>query len=237
MRTCTIEELSHLIDHTNLHADATTADLTKLCEEARTYGFAMVAINQVQVPLCARLLAGSGVHVGAAISFPLGQTTVRSKVAETLVAIEDGANEIDYVVNVGAVRDGNWDLVHDEMAQIVDACHAHDVLCKVIFENCYLTDEQKLGLCQVASDVRPDFVKTSTGFGTGGATLDDVRLMRANVPAEVKVKAAGGIRTADDFLAYVRLGAERIGCSAGIPIIEELRRRLAETGTQELTLE
>lgn len=230
----TLAELAHLVDHTNLKADATRADMERLCSEAAENGFMMVAVNSAQVGLCARLLEGTGVHVGAAVSFPLGQTSVACKVFETRDAIEAGADEIDYVVNLTEVKAGNWDYVRDEMSRIVGACRERGVISKVIFENCLLTDDEKIRLCEVASAVLPDFVKTSTGFSTGGATVADVRLMREHTDARVKVKAAGGIRTADDFLAMVSAGAERIGCSAGIPIMRELRERMAAAGVESV---
>ena len=230
MKRYTLDDLARLVDHTNLHADATQADMEKLCDEARRYHFRMVAINSVQSGLCAELLAGTDVHVGAAIGFPLGQTSIATKVFETRDAIENGANEIDYVVNLTEVKAGNWDYVRDEMDGIVSVCNETAVPSKVIFENCLLTQDEKIALCEIASEVLPTFVKTSTGFSTGGATVEDVRLMREHVDARVKVKAAGGIRTADDFLAMVAAGAERIGCSAGVPIMEELRSRMEAEG-------
>ena len=226
----TLSDLALMVDHTNLHADATVDDLRRLCDEARHHGFRMVAVNSVQSRLCAELLAGSDVHVGAAISFPLGQTSVAAKVFETRDAIQSGANEIDYVVNLTEVKAGNWSYVADEMARIVEVCRDAGAPSKVIFENCLLTQEEKIRLCEVASEVLPTFVKTSTGFSTGGATVEDVRLMREHVDARVKVKAAGGIRTADDFLAMVAAGAERIGCSASVSIMEELAARMERAG-------
>ena len=226
----TLSDLALMVDHTNLHADATEDDLRRLCDEARRYGFRMVAVNSVQSRLCAELLAGSDVHVGAAISFPLGQTSVAAKVFETRDAIQGGANEIDYVVNLTEVKAGNWSYVADEMARIVEVCRDAGAPSKVIFENCLLTQDEKIRLCEVASEVLPTFVKTSTGFSTGGATVEDVRLMREHVDARVKVKAAGGIRTADDFLAMVAAGAERIGCSASVSIMEELAARMERAG-------
>lgn len=226
----TLSDLALMVDHTNLHADATEDDLRRLCDEARRYGFRMVAVNSVQSRLCAELLAGSDVHVGAAISFPLGQTSVAAKVFETRDAIQSGANEIDYVVNLTEVKAGNWSYVADEMARIVEICRDAGAPSKVIFENCLLTQDEKIRLCEVASEVLPTFVKTSTGFSTGGATVEDVRLMREHVDARVKVKAAGGIRTADDFLAMVAAGAERIGCSASVSIMEELAARMERAG-------
>lgn len=226
----TLSDLALMVDHTNLHADATEDDLRRLCDEARRYGFRMVAVNSVQSRLCAELLAGSDVHVGAAISFPLGQTSVAAKVFETRDAIQSGANEIDYVVNLTEVKAGNWSYVADEMARIVEVCRDAGAPSKVIFENCLLTQDEKIRLCEVASEVLPTFVKTSTGFSTGGATVEDVRLMREHVDARVKVKAAGGIRTADDFFAMVAAGAERIGCSASVSIMEELAARMERAG-------
>lgn len=234
MARWTLDELCRLIDHTNLHADANEADMARLCEEARENHFAMVAINQVQSALCKRLLEGSDIHVGAAISFPLGQTSIASKAFDTRDAIEAGADEIDYVVNLTEVKMGNWNYVADEMRAVVGVCRELGVTCKVIFENCYLEDEEKIRLCEIAREVRPDFIKTSTGFGTGGATFDDVRLMVEHVGPEVSVKAAGGVRNAADFLEYVRLGARRIGTSAGVAIRAELEGMLSADGTIEV---
>ena len=236
MSRWTLDDLSRLVDHTNLHADATEADMVKLCDEAKRYHFKMVAINQTQARFCSKQLAGTDIHTGAAIAFPLGQTTIAAKVFETRDALANGANEIDYVVNLTQVKEGNWEYVADEMRQIVAACDEAGVPSKVIFENCYLTDEEKIRLCEIAHEVKPTFVKTSTGFGTGGATVEDVALMVAHVGEEVQVKAAGGIRDADTFLAMVRAGARRIGCSAGIPIIEEIARRMEAAGVDALEL-
>lgn len=226
MSTWTLDDFAQLIDHTNLHPDATEADMDILCDEAVRYHFKMVAINQVQARYCSNRLTGTSIHTGAAIAFPLGQTSIAAKVFETRDALANGANEIDYVVNLTRVRQHDWDYVADEMRQIVAVCNAAEVPSKVIFENCYLTDGEKVSLCEIAREAKPTFVKTSTGFGTGGATVDDVALMKANVGSEVLVKAAGGIRDADAFLAMVRAGARRIGTSAGVAIIEGLRKRM-----------
>lgn len=226
MSIYTLNDLARLIDHTNLHPDATCADMKKLCDEAKQYHFRMVAVNSVQSRICSKLLAGTDVHTGAAIGFPLGQTSIAVKAFETKDALENGANEIDYVVNLTEVKAGNWMYVQSEMEQIVSICREAGVPSKVIFENCLLSEDEKLALCKIASEVLPSFVKTSTGFSTGGATVEDVRLMRGNVDLRVKVKAAGGIRTADVFLDMIRAGAERIGCSAGVSIIEELRQQM-----------
>lgn len=167
MKRYTLDDLARLVDHTNLRADATRADMEKLCDEARRYHFRMVAINSVQSRLCAELLAGTDIHVGAAIGFPLGQTSIAVKVFETRDAIASGATEIDYVVNLTEVKAGNWDYVRDEMDGIVSACNETAVPSKVIFENCLLTRDEKISLCEIASEVLPAFVKTSTGFSTG----------------------------------------------------------------------
>lgn len=241
-RTYTLDGLSRLVDHTNLHADATEADMKKLCDGARKYHFKMVAINSGQSARCAKYLAGTDIHVGAAIGFPLGQTSIASKVFETQDAIANGATEIDYVVNLTEVKAANWDYVTEEMTQIVNVCRKasegreEPIASKVIFENCLLTDDEKIKLAQIASEVKPTFIKTSTGFSTGGATVEDVRLMKANCGPDVQVKAAGGIRNADAFLDMVRAGATRIGCSAGIPIINELRRRFEAEGINSIEL-
>lgn len=224
----TLDQLSQLIDHTNLHADASEKDIKKLCAEAKKYHFKMVAINQVQTELCAQELVGTDIHVGAAISFPLGQTTVESKLFDTNNAIQHGASEIDYVVNLTQVKNGNFAYAKDEMEQMVDLCHKNNVPCKVIFENCYLTTDEIRTLAEVAKEVKPDFIKTSTGFGAGGATVEDVKLMKKNVGAEVKVKAAGGIRNTDDFLAMIAAGADRIGTSSGVKIIKNLKQRMED---------
>ena len=221
----TIDDFARLIDHTNLHADATEEDMKKLCDEAKKYHFKMVAINEVQSEFCAQQLKGTDIDTGAAISFPLGQTTVACKLAETKDALQNGANEIDYVVNLTQVRAHNWSYIEDEMMQMVKLCHDHDVPCKVIFETCYLSKAEIKQLALIAQKVKPDFVKTSTGFGTAGAKVEDVKLMKENVGPDVKVKAAGGIRNTDDFLAMIAAGAERIGTSSGVKIIETLKQR------------
>ena len=219
----TEKTLAGMFDHTNLKAFADRGAMEKLCREAKTYGFAMVAINSVQAGLCRELLAGTPVHLGAAISFPLGQTTIETKVFETKDALKNGADEIDYVVNLTEVKNGNWDYVRKEMESIVSACRDADAISKVIFENCYLEKEEIRHLAQIALQVRPDFIKTSTGFGTGGALVEDVRLRKETVGDAVKVKAAGGIRTWQSCREMIEAGAERIGTSAGIQILEQFR--------------
>lgn len=219
------KELAAMFDHTNLKAFASEQDFELLCREAAENHLAMVAINSSPVALCKRLLEGSGVHVGAAISFPLGQTTVETKVFETENAIQNGADEIDYVLNVGELKQGNLDYIRREMESIVAICRKNRVICKVIFENCYLTQDEIRSAAQIAREVGPNFIKTSTGFGTGGATVEDVRLMKETVGDKVRVKAAGGIRDLDTCLAMIEAGAERIGTSSSLKILEEYNQR------------
>ena len=236
MATYSLHDIARLIDHTNLHPDATYCDIRTLCKEARDNDFAMVAINQVQTKLCHEELKDSNVHVGAAISFPLGQTSIESKINETNDAIKNGATEIDYVINISEAKEHHWDYIKNEMNQIVSLCNDHKLISKVIFENCYLTTEEKIHLCSIANEVQPTFIKTSTGFGTSGATIDDVKLMRQHANDYVKVKASGGIRTASSLIDMLRAGATRIGTSAGIAIIEELRQTIFINGTNEITI-
>lgn len=209
------------IDHTFLKAYASREDMIKLCNEAKEYHTAMVAINSAQVKLCKELLKGTDIHVGAAISFPLGQTTIAAKVFETEDAIKNGADEIDYVINITALKNKDYDYLEEEMRAIVDICHAHNVISKVIFENCYLTEEEIKKMCEIALKCLPDYIKTSTGFGTSGATLKDIKLMKEMVGDKIKVKAAGGIRSYADYKKYVETGAERIGTSSTLKIIKE----------------
>ena len=217
----TVEQLANMIDHTNLKAFADDAAFEKLCDEAKKYNFKMVAINPAQTVRCKKKLEGSPVHVGAAIGFPLGQTTLECKIFETKDAIEKGADEIDYVINVAVLKNKNYDYIKKEMEEIVKICREAGKTSKVIFENCYLTDDEKRKVAEIAKEVKPDFIKTSTGFGTGGATVEDVKLMKSVVGDEVKVKAAGGIRDLKTALAMIEAGAERLGTSAGVAIVEE----------------
>lgn len=167
-------QLANYFDHTFLKPYATEADLTKLCNEAKKIGAAMVAINTTWTKFCKEQLKGTNVHVGAAISFPLGQAGLASKIAETKIAIEDGADEIDYVIDIGQAKMHHWDYIKEEMESIVSICREHNVISKVIFENCYLEKDEIKQVALIAKEVKPDFIKTSTGFGTGGATLEDV---------------------------------------------------------------
>ncbi len=216
----TAEGLANMFDHTCLKAFAGHEDFKKLCEEARDNGFKMVAINSSPVSYCKSLLKDTPVHVGAAISFPLGQTTIETKCFETQNAIDNGADEIDYVINVGELKNGNYAYIEDEMQRITDICRKAGVLVKVIFENCYLEKEEIVKVAEIARKVKPDFIKTSTGFGTGGATPEDVKLMKDTVGDEIKVKAAGGIRDWETCRRMIEAGAERIGTSSSFKILE-----------------
>lgn len=226
MKTLTVKELAGYFDHTLLKAFVTNEDFKKLCDDADKYGFKMVAINSAPVALCKEYLKDSPVHVGAAISFPLGQTTIETKVFETKNAIENGADEIDYVINVVELKNKNYDYIKREMEAIVAVCRENGVLSKVIFENCYLTKDEIAKVAEIAREVKPDFIKTSTGFGTGGATVEDVKLMKSIVGDDVKVKAAGGIRDLETCLAMIEAGAERIGSSSSIEITEAYAKTL-----------
>lgn len=224
----TAKELARYFDHTLLKAYATEDDFRAFCADCAAYGFAMAAINPAPVSLCKQLLRDTPVHVGAAIGFPLGQNTIETKLFETRDAIANGADEIDYVVNLTQLKAGNLDCVAREMDAIVSTCREKGVLSKVIFENCYLTQQEKLALCAVAREVRPDYVKTSTGFGTGGATLEDVRLMLDHVGPDIRVKAAGGVRDLDTALTLIDMGVGRIGSTASIKIVEAFKEKFGE---------
>lgn len=219
MKLC--KPLNKYFDHTLLKAYASSSDMDKIIDECIQYDFRMIAINSVWVRYCKNRLRNTDVHVGAAIGFPLGQTTIETKVFETRQAIEDGCDEIDYVVNLSEVKNGNWNYVEREMQAIVDVCKENEIISKVIFENCYLNEREIIALAQIARIVGPDYIKTSTGFGTGGAKIEDVRLMKQFAGSKVKVKAAGGIRDLASALAMIEAGATRIGSSAGCAIMEE----------------
>jgi len=215
-----IAEIAAMIDHTLLRPEATRADIVKLCSEARQYGFATVCINPYWVPLAVSELEGSVVRVCTVAGFPLGATSTPAKVAEAAVALRAGAREIDMVMNVGAMRSGDWDTVKLDIQVVAQACHEAGAIVKVILETALLDDEQKTAACGLAQAAGADFVKTSTGFGAAGATAPDVALMRAAVGQRLGVKAAGGIRTIEDFRAMAAAGANRIGASASVKIVE-----------------
>lgn len=222
----TQQEFNKIFDHTILKPPTTENDLKQVCQEAIKYGFCSVAVNTGMVKVCAEFLKDSDVLVDAAVGFPLGITTIDCKVYETEEAIKNGAGEVDYVVNIGKVKEGDFDYIREEMEQIVAACRKHHIISKVIFENCYLTNEEKITLCEIAKEVKPDFIKTSTGFGPSSATVEDVALMRKYVGNEVKVKASGGVRNLDTCMAMLDAGAERIGCSNSSAIADEYSKKL-----------
>ncbi len=216
--------IARMIDHTLLKPDATAEQIAQLCYEARKYHFASVVVNPSYVKLCAQLLKDvDDVAVCTVIGFPLGATTPDVKAYETAEAIDDGATEIDMVINVGALKSKDWDLVFEDVSRVVATAHARGALVKVILETALLTDDEKVAACQICKQAGADFVKTSTGFGPGGATAEDVALMRRVVGAEMGVKAAGGVRTLEDAQKMIQAGATRIGASAGVRIVKEAR--------------
>ena len=212
--------MAGLIDHTILKADATPAQIDQLCQEAREFKFASVCVNTVYAPLCAKALAGTSVDVCCVVGFPLGACATEAKVAETKYALKAGAREIDMVIHVGGLKAGEFEAVYQDIKAVADACHAKGAVCKVIIEAALLTDLEKVEACRLIVEAGADFAKTSTGFGPGGATVEDVRLMRYVVGPEMGVKAAGGIRDAQKAIAMVSAGASRIGASAGIAILD-----------------
>ena len=218
-KSITKEQLCRVIDHTNLMPYADRSTFEKLCTAAADHHFAMVAINSSPVALCKELLKGTDVHVGAAVSYPTGQTTIETKVYEAENAIHNGADEIDYVINIGELKNGNLKYIRKEMEAIVELCRKGNVISKVIFEICYLTDSEIRTLAEIAHEVRPDYIKTSTGTGPHGATVEALRLMKRLVGDAVKVKAAGGIRDWTTCAAMLDAGAERIGTSSSLAIL------------------
>jgi deoxyribose-phosphate aldolase len=212
-------DLAGYIDHTLLRPDATAADIDRLCAEAVQHGFASVCINPVWVPRAAANLKGTGVPVASVIGFPFGATMPEIKAHEARSVIRAGAREIDMVINIGALKSGLHDLVREDIAKVSDACHESGALNKVIIEAALLTDTEKVIACRLAKDAKADFVKTSTGYASGGATVFDVALMREAVGPRIGVKAAGGIRTRNDVEEMIAAGATRIGASAGVKIV------------------
>lgn len=219
----TVKAVAAMIDHTNLKAFATRADFEKLCAEARDYGFKSVAINTYPVKLCRGLLEGSEVLTGAAISFPLGQATIGTKVMEAENAVADGCQEFDYVLNVGKLKEHDYGYIEEEMRRMTAVARKVGICCKVIFETCYLTEEEIIEAARIASRVKPDFVKTSTGFGTAGAKPEHAALMKRYAGEDVQVKAAGGIRSWEAARAMIEAGATRLGTSSGVKIISEMK--------------
>jgi deoxyribose-phosphate aldolase len=211
-------ELAQMIDHTLLKPESKTEDILRICQEAKQFGFATVVVNPTHVSLAAETLKNSDVKVCTVIGFPLGATTTEVKKFEAKNALENGADELDMVINIGALKSAEFDRVLQDITGVVKVAKGNTV--KVIIETCYLTEEEKVKACQLAKEAGAQFVKTSTGFGPGGATLEDVKLMRKTVGTDMGVKAAGGIRTNEDALRMIQAGATRLGASAGINIIE-----------------
>ncbi len=215
----TRKELAALIDHTQVRAFATELDISELCDEAVEYGFHAVTINAVWTSFCARRLADKVVGIDPTIGFPLGASTAQTKVAEAREAVKNGATELDMVINIGALRSGYPVYVEREIEAVVRAAGKAPV--KVILETSYLTDQEKVAVCEMSVRAGAAFVKTSTGFGHGGATLEDVALMRRTVGNQIKIKASGGIRSYEEAVAFIEAGADRLGTSTGVNIIEE----------------
>lgn len=217
-----MEDIASLIDHTILKPDATIEQVKKICEEAKEYRFASVCVNPHYVKLVSENLKGSGVGTTSVVGFPLGASTSEVKEFETREAIKDGATEIDMVMNISALKNRNLDLVKEDIFMVMEAARGETV--KVIIETCLLTNEEKVLACEIVKKCGADFVKTSTGFSTGGATIEDVELIKKIVGDCVYIKASGGIRTLKDIKAFVKAGASRIGASASVDIIKEIRK-------------
>ena len=216
------ERIAALIDHTILRADATRDDVHRVCAEARKYGFASVCVNGYWVPLVASELDGTSIKVCTVAGFPLGAMASEAKLAETETALRQGAHEVDMVMNIGALKSGDRDVVQRDISMLAAACHAGGAILKVILEMCLLTDDQKRIACELCKAAGADFVKTSTGFGASGATESDVALMRKAVGSEMGVKASGGIRTLADLRKMVAAGASRVGASASVSIVQSV---------------
>ncbi|MGP0066390.1 MAG: deoxyribose-phosphate aldolase [Isosphaeraceae bacterium] len=222
----TYDAIAKRIDHSLLSPTLGGAELEVGCRLAARYGVASVCIKPFAVAMAEKILRGTEVEVGTTIGFPHGGHSTAVKVFEARQAIVDGATELDMVINIGQAIAGEWDAVASDIDAVTKAAHEGGAIVKVIFENCYLNDDQKVRLCQICGEVGADYVKTSTGYGTGGATLDDLRLMRRSSPPKVKLKAAGGIRTLDGMIECAELGCDRIGASRTAEILDELRARL-----------
>jgi deoxyribose-phosphate aldolase len=220
--------IAALIDHTILRADATLQDVKRVCAEALQYQFASVCVNGCWVPWVASELTGSEVKVCTVAGFPLGAMSAEAKLAETEIAIRAGASEVDMVINVGALKGGSQDIVQREITSLAAACHAGGAILKVIIETALLSEDEKRIACRLSKEAEADFVKTSTGFSTSGATEADVALMRKTVGAELGVKASGGIRTLEDFNKMVAAGASRVGASASVAIVQAAAAQLQE---------
>ena len=211
-------EYNRLIDHTLLAPDATKEQIKKICDEAKQYNFASVCVNPSWIRYCKEQLKGSDVKVCTVIGFPLGTTMMASKISEAKYSLYEGADELDMVINIGRLKDHDDEYVKNEIAELKNV--AGDKVLKVIIETCLLTDEEKVRVCKLAKEAKADFVKTSTGFSKGGATVADIKLMRETVGPEMGVKASGGVKTKEDLIAMVEAGATRIGTSHGVDLVK-----------------
>ena len=211
--------INKYIDHTLLKPDATVAAIKKLCEEAREHDFMSVCVNSCHVRLVADELRDSGVKTCCVVGFPLGAMATEAKAYEARFCVENGADEVDMVINIGAAKDGNWEFVEEDIRSVTEAAHAGGALIKVIIETCLLTDAEKVKACEAAMNAGADYVKTSTGFSTGGATEEDVKLMRSVVGDKLGVKASGGVRTPEDAARMINAGASRLGTSNGVKLM------------------
>jgi len=228
MNKVTAQEIADMIDVSLLNPTFTLDMITKGCETAMTYRCISVCLRPADVKLAANILKGSDVKVTTVVGFPHGSNETETKVFETLKAVEEGCVEVDVVLNIGRLLSGDLDYVRKDLRAVVDAAHASRVLVKVIFENAYLTDEQKRLACRICAEVGADFTKTSTGYAPGGATVHDLKLMRANTPSSMRLKASGGVRTLDDALIVRAVGASRFGCTRTETIMNDAYRREAE---------
>lgn len=219
----TYKEIAEMIDHSLLKPTLTDQDIIDGCNLAKEYQVASVCVRPSDLPLCRQILAGSDVLLTTVIGFPHGTTTTKTKVAESAEAIENGAVELDVVLNIGKLRSGEYDYVADDLRAVISLAHEKGVLVKVIFENCYLSKEEIIKACEICNEVGADYVKTSTGYGSGGATDEDLKLMRQHVAPNVKIKAAGGVRTLERAIEVRRLGVTRFGCTATVGILERLK--------------
>ena len=226
MAAPTLADLAKMIDHSLLQPVLTDDELERGCQLAVEYRVASVCIKPYAVKQAVKLLAGSGVYASTVIGFPHGGHLTRTKVYEGNAAIDDGAVELDMVVNIGKVLTGDWSYVADDVKQVIDAAHSRSAKVKVIFENCFLKDEQKKQLCRICGDAGADWVKTSTGYGDSGATLEDLKLMREHCPPSVQVKAAGGVRSFETLMAVRALGVTRVGATATKVILDDARAKL-----------
>lgn len=223
----TYQQIARMIDHSLLNPVLTDEELERGCQVALDYDVASVCIKPYYLGRCSEILAGSTVMPSTVIGFPQGGNSTSIKLAETRQALADGGKELDMVVNVGKVLSGDWDFVRQDIKQVIDCTHAEGSFVKVIFENCFLEDSHKIRLCEICGELGADWVKTSTGYGSGGATDEDLQLMREHSPEQVQVKAAGGVRSLDRLLEVRQLGVTRVGATSTIVMLEECKKRIA----------